>query len=79
MQNVETIRAKAMIDKQNHGEKVERFHLEVIIVMFGMFAWRNEHYWEIADFLYCRHLEKYLKQASIATFEKVVETMPDTK
>lgn len=76
MQIVETVRAKAMIDEHNHGEKVERFHLKVII---GMFAWRNGHYWKIVDFLYYRHLEKYLKQASNVTFEKRIETILDKK
>lgn len=76
MRIVDEVRAKAMIDKQDHVEKVERFHLEVII---GMFAWRNGHFWETADFLYYRHLEKYLKWASNGTFEKRIETMPDNK
>ncbi len=69
MQNVETVRAKAMIDEHNHGEKVERFHLKVII---GMFAWRNGHYWEIANFFCYQHLKEHIKHASNSTFKKLI-------
>lgn len=71
MKIVEEERAKAMIAKQN-GEEEERWALDRII---GIFAWTNEHYWEIADFLYYKRLNKSIREASSNTLEKLVRKM----
>ncbi|MBC1639997.1 helix-turn-helix transcriptional regulator [Listeria welshimeri] len=50
----------------------ERWALDRII---GIFAWTNEHYWEIADFLYYKRLNKSIREASSNTLEKLVRKM----
>lgn len=68
MKRVEELRAKAMVAKQNRDEKRERTELDAIIQIF---AYRNEHYWEIADYLYYKRLDGLLRKAS----EKTLKSM----
>lgn len=69
MKIVEDLRAKAMIAKQSGDERMERIELDSIIQIF---AYRNEHYWEIADYLYYRRLEELLRKASEKTLKSMV-------
>lgn len=73
MRIVEEIRAKALIAKEKGDERAERMELDQIIQIF---AWRNEHYWEIADYLYFQRLNKLLKEASDRTMKKLAENAP---
>lgn len=61
MNIVEDIRAKAILAKGSGDEDSERFYLDQII---GIYAWRNEHYWRIADFLYYQRLDELIKKTS---------------
>lgn len=70
MKTVEQERMKALIAKKDKNEKAERASLNAII---GMFAWRNEHYWEIADFLYYKKLNEYIKKSSDSTLKELME------
>jgi len=72
MKIVEELRAKATIAKQNKDEKAERLALDSII---SMFAWRNDHMWEIADYLYFKKLEKSLKDSSSETTRHLISKM----
>lgn len=72
MKIVEEERAKAKKAKNERDEKSERFHLDKVI---GIFAWTNEHMWEVADYLYYKALNKYIKKASdslLADMSKIV-------
>ncbi|EUJ48964.1 hypothetical protein [Listeria fleischmannii] len=71
MQIVEEERANALLAKQQGNEKEERQYLDHII---GMFAWTNKHYWEIADFLYYKRIQKNITSASKNTLEKLVQS-----
>jgi hypothetical protein len=45
-----------------------------------MYAWTNEHYWEIADYLYKKRLYLLIDQASEETnyqLQKVIKTLDD--
>lgn len=61
MKIVEEERAQALKAKGERDEKSERFHLDRII---GMFAWTNEHMWEVADYLYYKKLNEHIKKTS---------------
>ena len=79
MKIVEEMRARAMIAKENGDEKLERQELEQII---GIYAWRNEHYWEIADFLYYKKIDGFVKKVSSRTCKEFYvalknETVPN--
>lgn len=49
--------ARADMEKEKGNIKGERFHIDTII---GMYAWTNEHYRGIADYLYQKDLKNYL-------------------
>lgn len=70
MKIVEKIRAKAIVSKKSGDVEKEKLHLDEMI---HIFAWKNEHYWEIADFLYKSNLEKSLLAASKKMEEKLVK------
>lgn len=61
MKIVEDLRARAKKAKNRMDEKSERFYLDRVI---GIFAWTNEHMWEVADYLYYKRLNNYIKKAS---------------
>lgn len=72
MKVVEEIRAKAFIAKAQRKEKEEK---ALLLQIIGIFAWRNEHYWDIADYLYFKTLNRQLKHLSDCTvtdMEKIV-------
>ncbi len=49
-------------------------------MIFGMYAWTNEHYWEIADHLYKKRSYLLIDQASEEThyqLQKVIKTLDD--
>lgn len=49
--------ARADMEKKKGNIKGERFHIDTII---SMYAWTNEHYRGIADYLYQKDLKIYL-------------------
>lgn len=51
--------ARADMEKEKGNQKAERFHIDMII---GMYAWTNDHYREIADYLYQKDLKNYLSK-----------------
>lgn len=53
--------ARADLERTAGNKDGERFHLDTII---GMYAWTNDHYREIADFLYQKDLKKYMDKMS---------------
>lgn len=55
-------RAQIIKAKLNGGEDREQIELDSFIQLF---AYTNEHYWEIADFLYYKKLDELIKQISI--------------
>ena len=76
MQIVEEYRAKAIIAKEHGNEKDEEYYLKMII---GIYAWKNDQYWDIADFLYSRNLNNLVKKASSTTLKKLTEQLHSVK
>ncbi|MDM5186789.1 helix-turn-helix transcriptional regulator [Bacillus sp. DX4.1] len=74
IKTVKEQRAKAIFAKNRGNEKEERIHLDFII---GMFAWKNEHYWGIADYLYRKHIKKDLDNVSKKISNRLVEKMEE--
>jgi transcriptional regulator with XRE-family HTH domain len=77
IKRVEELRVKALLAKKAGDEEQERWYLDFII---GMYAWTNEHYWEIADYLYKKRLYLLIDQASEETnyqLQKVIKTQDD--
>jgi hypothetical protein len=77
IKRVEELRVKALLAKKAGDEEQERWYLDFII---GMYAWTNEHYWEIADYLYKKRLYLLMDQASEETnyhLQKVIKTLDD--
>lgn len=70
MKIVEDLRAKAVIARENRDEKLERAYLDQIIQIY---AWRNEHYWELADYVYYKKLDELIRKASDKTLKAMVE------
>jgi transcriptional regulator with XRE-family HTH domain len=76
MKIVEEKKAEAMIAKQNGNDKEERFLLDDIIQIF---AYRNEHFWGIADFLYRKYMNDKLDKISQRTVKSLMEQMQNVK
>ena len=72
MKTVEELKAEALKAKLQKNEKDERYYLDRII---GIFAWRNEHYWNIADLLYQQRLNKLIKMASDRTSKQLFDKL----
>lgn len=70
MKIVEDLRAKAVIARENHDEKMERAYLDQIMQIY---AWKNEDYWELADYLYYKHLNERIRKASDKTLKDMIE------
>ncbi|WP_074435666.1 MULTISPECIES: helix-turn-helix domain-containing protein [Oceanobacillus] len=70
MKIVEEIRANAIVARKIGDKEKERMYLDDLIQVF---AWKNEDYWDIADFLYKDKLEKYFLSASKKIEKKLVD------
>lgn len=75
MKVVEELRAKALISKERGEKDAERNYLHDII---GIYAWTNEHYWEIADMLYYRKIDDLVKKTSKTTLKQFSDAMHTT-
>ncbi len=70
MKIVEEWRAKAKIAQQNGDKKAEHAALDTIIQMFSP---KYDLMWELADHLYFKELDKYLKRASSKTLNSLID------
>lgn len=70
MKIVEDLRAKAVIARENHDEKLERAYLDQIMQIY---AWKNEDYWELTDYLYYKHLNERIRKAFDKTLKDMIE------
>lgn len=70
MKVVEDLRAKAVIARENGDEKLERAYLDQIIQIY---VWKNEDYWELADYVYYKKMDELIKKASDKTLKALVE------
>lgn len=70
MKVVEDLRAKAVIARENGDEKLERAYLDQIIQIY---VWKNEDYWELADYVYYKKLDELIRKASDKTLKAMVE------
>lgn len=76
MKVVEDLRAKAVIARENHNEEMERAYLDQIIQIY---VWKNEDYWELADYLYYKKLDELIRKASDKTLKAMVEENKKSK
>lgn len=76
MKVVEDLRAKAVIARENHNEEMERAYLDQIIQIY---VWRNEDYWELADYVYYKKLDELIRKASDKTLKAMVEENKKSK
>lgn len=76
MKVVEDLRAKALIARENHNEEMERAYLDQIIQIY---VWRNEDYWELADYVYYKKLDELIRKASDKTLKAMVEENKKSK
>lgn len=76
MKVVEDLRAKAVIARENHNEEMERAYLDQIIQIY---VWKNEDYWELADYVYYKKLDELIRKASDKTLKAMVEENKKSK
>lgn len=76
MKIVEDLRAKAVIARENGDEKLERAYLDQIIQIY---VWKNEDYWELADYVYYKKLDELIRKASDKTLKAMVEENKKSK
>lgn len=76
MKIVEDLRAKAVIARENGEEKLERAYLDQIIQIY---VWKNEDYWELADYVYYKKLDELIRKASDKTLKAMVEENKKSK
>ncbi|MDM5154703.1 helix-turn-helix transcriptional regulator [Bacillus sp. DX1.1] len=72
MNTVEDLRAKAKLARERKDGNAERGYLDQII---GIFAWRNEHMAEIADYLYYKRLNEIVRKGSDELKENKIMNM----
>lgn len=76
MKVVEDLRAKAVIARENHNEEMERAYLDQIIEIY---VWKNEDYWELADYVYYKKLDELIRKASDKTLKAMVDENKKSK